>query len=186
VKRRAPDACPASPHTGVAAQDYQRYRSLAFSGACEPASIASFLRRVFGPAPLLGGPPARSTFGALPLAAAAADLDLSEEVMEAALSYLQEPGERAAAPGEAAGPGAVGPPDEGAYVSVLPSCSAQLTLYFHRSQPAALAAQWPVLAALLASRPRVHRGCYKVRISSCATWWPYAVPCPACELSTRA
>ncbi len=147
----------------------------------ELSAVTAFLRRVFRPHPLLGRGPAAgaaagaeggggggSTFGVLPLASSASELDLAEETMETLMSYLQQQGgqggagggeegwhegdgEAPAAAAAGAGAGAV------SYVSVLPTCAARLDVFFHRVAPAALAARWPVVGALLGSKPRVHR-----------------------------
>ncbi|GLI66797.1 hypothetical protein VaNZ11_010770, partial [Volvox africanus] len=157
-------------------QDYQRYRSLLYSGSAELSAVEAFLQRILAPEPLLpdggGGGGGGSSFGVLQLSTTASELDLGEEVMETIMSYLQqdEPLAAAAAHGSGGGGGNAGGSggSAGGYVSVLPSCASRVHVYFHRTAPAALAAKWPVVAAMLNCRPplRVHRGCYKVDMAA--------------------
>ncbi|GLC60783.1 hypothetical protein PLESTB_001670400 [Pleodorina starrii] len=162
-------------------QDYLRYRSLIFSTAAEVSAVETFLTRIFTPAPLLppethdggaaggydggannNGGGGGSSFGVLQLSTTAAELDLSEEVMETIMSYLQQDEQQQQQTAAAAAAA------DGGYVSVLPGCAARVHVYFHRAAAAALAARWPVVAAMLGCRPppRVHRGCYKVDMTA--------------------
>jgi len=58
-------------------------------------------------------------------------------------------------------PASQGHDGRGALVT-LPSTCAFVDVYFHRTPPAQLASRSPVIAALLAAKPRITRGSHRV------------------------
>ncbi|GFR45718.1 hypothetical protein Agub_g7133, partial [Astrephomene gubernaculifera] len=123
-----------------------------------------------------------SSYGVLQLSTTASELDLHPEVMETILSYLQQdeseqshhvqqqqqPQQQPQQQHQQQTLGGGGGAAAGGYISVLPSCASRVHVYFHRAPPAALAAKWPVIAAMLRCKPppKVHRGCYKVDMAT--------------------
>eukprot|EP00775_Hariotina_reticulata_P004471 gene4471-4725_t len=147
--------------------DYLRLRALSHANSAPRTNLETFLCKVFGreadlqqqtqgeqlevndagrakrqkKAPLL----APSQHRALPLAAACAEMDLSEEVLEGCLSFLQ------ADPQEP-------------FLTALPNCAASLDVRFHTTPPEQLAAEHPVVAAILKAKSRKYAGTYKVHL----------------------
>ncbi|KAL6761906.1 P-loop containing nucleoside triphosphate hydrolase protein [Haematococcus lacustris] len=143
--------------------DYVKLRSLGHSTAADRAAIATLLVRIFQPLQdylasptgqaaaaaeaagslAFGAPPA---FGVLTVKEVGLELDLTEEVMETVMSYLQ------------------GHSGQG-LITALPSTSAFLDIFFHRTPPQHLAKRHPIIAALLASKPKVIKGIHKANMA---------------------
>eukprot|EP00879_Flechtneria_rotunda_P002394 GHRR01002590.1.p1 GENE.GHRR01002590.1~~GHRR01002590.1.p1 ORF type:complete len:493 (+),score=207.62 GHRR01002590.1:823-2301(+) len=141
--------------------EYVKLRALSHSCMVRKESIEQFLVKVFGRD--VGGSDseqqvtrkrgkgkeharlAPSQHRALPIVAAAAELDMNEEVLEGCLSFLQ------ADPTEP-------------FITALPNAAATMDVRFHRSSPEELAPKHPVVAAILAAKCRKYSGTYKVHL----------------------
>ncbi|WIA09963.1 hypothetical protein OEZ85_010175 [Tetradesmus obliquus] len=142
--------------------DYVKLRALAHGGTARRCSIELFLAKVFGreleyeaqqdASAAADGKKRRkqpnldpSRHRALPVQAAAAELDVAEEVMEGCLSFLQAD--------------AVEP-----FITALPNTAATIDVRFHKTAPEQLAEQHPVVAAILKAKCRKYAGTYKVHM----------------------
>jgi len=136
--------------------DYLLLRALAHGGTVLPRSVKDFLEQhVFaeesGVAPAAGSGGADQQWQqqggrcrAAPVAALTAALDASEEVLEAALSFLQA--------------------EERPALQALPNTAATLEVRFHRLTAKQLAGTWPVVAGLLSSKARCYSGTYRAHM----------------------
>lgn len=157
VGRAGRDGKPARAVLVLDRADYLKLRSLSHKGAAELQAVRQLCQRVFAPLEQLekqanqasaagASMPMRGAFGVMPISEAMMELDLGEEAMETVLSYLQGHDGRGA-------------------LAALPITSAFVDVYFHRTPPAQLATRSPVVAALLAAKPRVTKGSHRVPMS---------------------
>jgi ATP-dependent DNA helicase Q4 len=150
--------------------DFFSLRSLAYSGVVELSGVRAVLEALFSPTGAAqGAAPRRKAagkkrkaadgeddeeegeeaaaaagvqYGVLPSRRVSTEVDMSEDSIEAVLSYLEA--------------------DDPCYVRILPKTAVSAKVSFYAAAPEALAAEHPVVAAVVACCPHPRNGVYSI------------------------